>query len=74
MGLIYPINKPDWDNLGKTYSDMIQDYLIADDALIIKGTSEKFYSIKPRIEIEIEYMEDFDSTFNRNKMKERVKL
>ena len=53
---------------------MIQDYLIADDALIVKGTSEKFYSIKPRIEIEIEYMEDFDSIFNRNKMKERVKI
>jgi Holliday junction resolvase RusA-like endonuclease len=24
MGLIRPITKPDWDNLGKTYSDMIQ--------------------------------------------------
>ena len=69
MGLIYPTGKPDWDNLGKAYCDMIQDYLIYDDSLIVKGTSEKFYSIKPRIEIEISYMDDFDSTFNKNKMK-----
>ena len=31
MGLISPISKPDWDNLGKTYSDMIQEQLLLDD-------------------------------------------
>lgn len=71
MGLIRPISKPDWDNIGKAYCDMIQGFLIYDDSLIIKGMSEKFYSIKPRIEITISYMEDFDSKFNKRKMLKR---
>lgn len=68
MGLIRPISKPDWDNVGKAYSDMLQGFLIYDDALIIEGSSKKYYSLKPRIEITISYMEDFDSKFNKNKM------
>lgn len=67
MGLIYPVSKPDVDNVLKTYSDMIQDLLISDDALIIEAYTSKRYSIKPRIEICIEYMEDFDSHFNFKK-------
>lgn len=68
MGLIRPISKPDWDNVGKAYCDMIQDLLIYDDSLIVEGISKKFYSIKPRIEITISYMEDFDSQFNKKKI------
>lgn len=71
LGLIYPVSKPDWDNLAKAYSDMIQGLLLYDDALIIDGSSRKFYSMKPRIEIEIEYLSDFDSDFNKKKFKER---
>ena len=67
LGYIRPTSKPDWDNLAKTYCDMIQGLLIDDDALIIKGSLEKFYSIKPRVHIKLEYMEDFDCTFNRKK-------
>ena len=73
LGLIRPISKPDWDNIGKTYSDMIQGFLLFDDSLIIKGVSEKYYSSKPRIEIHIEYMEEHDSKFNYNKMRKKVK-
>ena len=72
LGLIYPIGKPDWDNLGKTYSDMIQDSFIMDDYLIIEGTSKKYYSAKPRIEITIEYMEEFDSIYNENKINKKL--
>ena len=68
LGLIYPIGKPDWDNLGKTYSDMIQGSLLFDDYLIIEGVSKKRYSAKPRIEITIEYMEEFDSIYNEKKI------
>ena len=68
LGLIKNISKPDWDNLGKTYSDMIQKHLILDDAIIYKGTSEKLYSGKPRIEITLTYYEDFDSKYNRTKI------
>lgn len=71
MGYIRPITKPDWDNVGKTYSDMIQGTLLFDDSLIIEGTSRKFYSAKPRIEIKIEYMKNHDSIYNTNKMRKK---
>jgi len=69
LRLIKHVSKPDWDNLGKTYSDMIQKHLLIDDALIYKGTTEKYYSIKPRIEITIDFMTDYDSSYNKNKIK-----
>ena len=72
MGYIRPISKPDFDNVAKTYADMIQGTLIYDDALIIEGISEKFYSIKPRIEITIDYMSEFDSLFNRKKIESKL--
>ena len=72
MGVIRPISKPDWDNVAKAYCDMIQGLLLYDDSLIIEGISKKFYSVKPRIEIKISYMEDFDSVYNKKKIcKER---
>ena len=64
MGLIRPITKPDWDNLGKTYSDMIQKHLIIDDSIIIEGSCNKYYSLKPRVEILIHYKEEFDCKYN----------
>lgn len=51
---------------------MIQGLLLYDDSLVIKGVSEKRYSIKPRIEITISYMEDYDSAFNKKKIKGKV--
>jgi Holliday junction resolvase RusA-like endonuclease len=72
MGFIYPVSKPDWDNLAKAYCDMIQGSILFDDSLVIEGTSKKFYSVKPRIEITVSYMEDFDSQFNKNKFARKV--
>ena len=69
LGIIRPTSKPDWDNVAKAYCDMIQGILIYDDSLIVEGNSRKFYSLKPRIEIKIEYMEDYDSKFNKRKIK-----
>lgn len=68
MGLIRPITKPDWDNLAKTYCDMIQGLIIKDDRLIIDGRLQKYYSIKPRIEIRLSYMESYESDFTRKKI------
>ena len=68
LGFIRPVSKPDWDNVGKAYCDMIQDILIYDDSLVVEGVSKKFYSVKPRIEITIEYMEDYDCEFNKKKI------
>jgi Holliday junction resolvase RusA-like endonuclease len=71
IGWIRPITKPDWDNLGKTYSDMIQSTLLEDDSLIIEGTSKKYYSLKPRIEIHIEWADEHDCPYNYNKLRKK---
>lgn len=71
IGLIRPISKPDWDNVGKTYCDMLQGLILYDDSLIVEGVSKKYYSMKPRIEITISYMKEHDSGYNRKKMKEK---
>ena len=55
IGLERPINKPDWDNIGKKYSDMMNGNIWLDDTLVIDGTIRKFYSIKPRVEINISF-------------------
>ena len=68
MGFIYPVSKPDWDNLAKAYCDMIQGIILYDDSLVVDGLSQKRYSTKPRIEIEISDMTDYDSQFNKNKI------
>lgn len=72
-GFIRPISKPDFDNLVKTYTDMIQDVILYDDSLIVEGTSMKYYSWKPRIEFTIEYMVEHDSVFNKQKINRKDK-
>lgn len=56
IGLIRPTNKPDWDNIGKKYSDMFNHNIWLDDTLVIDGTVRKYYSIKPRVEVHLKYM------------------
>lgn len=68
MGLLRPISGGDWDNFAKTYCDAIQGYLILNDNIIIEGTCEKYYALKPSILITLEYAENFDSKFNRRKI------
>ena len=52
---------------------MVNSILIYDDALIIEGVSKKYYSKKPRVEIDIEYMREHDSKFNARKYKNITK-
>lgn len=67
-GTICAMSNPDFDNLAKTYSDMMQGILLLNDNIVTVGNSRKFYSIKPRVEIIIEYQKGFDSRFNKKKM------
>lgn len=69
LRLIRPISKPDLDNTIKTYMDMIQKHLLVDDSLVIELHLRKFYSLKPRIEMEISYMDGFDCRENEKKVK-----
>ncbi len=66
-GIILPTSTPDWDNLAKTYTDCLQDVLLLNDNIVNPGHVYKQYSIKPRIEINLKYQEEFDSKFNRRK-------
>lgn len=57
IGLKRPnISKPDWDNIGKKYCDMYNHNIWLDDAMVITGTVNKFYSILPRVEIYLKYL------------------
>jgi Holliday junction resolvase RusA-like endonuclease len=55
MELVEYIKTPDFDNLGKSYCDMQNMITFLDDSLVIDGRIRKFYSLKPRVEINIKY-------------------
>lgn len=56
LGVYTPISKPDWDNIGKKYCDMTNENLWVDDRLVIQGTVEKLYSVLPRVEITMDFL------------------
>ena len=72
LGYIPMVSLPDWDNLGKTYSDMVQQWILCNDSLIYDGGSEKHYSLKPRVEILIIYNDDYESNFTKRLIEKSV--
>ena len=56
IGLHRHIQKPDWDNIGKKYTDMFNANLWLDDNLVMDGEVHKYFSILPRVEIYIRYL------------------
>lgn len=67
IGLIRPVvDKPDWDNLGKKYCDMYNHNIWLDDSLVYDGSVHKYYSVLPRIEIKLQYM---NTVYNKNQYK-----
>ena len=67
-GSVADMSNPDWDNLGKTYSDMVQNILLLNDNIISAGHVYKYYSVKPRVVITIKYQRGFDSRFNKRRI------
>ena len=65
LGYYRPVVDPDWDNLGKTYSDMVKNTILLDDRLIQDGEVHKYYSLKPRVEILFDYLIDYDCKYNK---------
>lgn len=55
LGIIRPIKKPDIDNLDKLLYDALTKILYTDDACIVTSNTAKYYSCKPRAEIEIRF-------------------
>ena len=70
IGLDRPINKPDWDNIGKKYSDMYNGNVWVDDSCVVSGTVNKFYSILPRVEINLNFL---NCLYNKHQAKSMQK-
>lgn len=51
-----PYSKPDWDNIAKKYCDMFNYNIWMDDSLVIDGSVHKYYSVLPRVEIKLRYL------------------
>lgn len=56
IGLERPLQKPDWDNVGKKYSDMYNGNVWIDDTCVVRGVVDRYYSVLPRIEINLYYL------------------
>ena len=52
-GEIRPTKRPDWDNVGKIISDALNEMAYKDDCQIVSARVEKWYSDRPRVEVEI---------------------
>lgn len=69
-----PITKPDWDNIGKKYSDMYNHNVWIDDNLTITGIVNKYYSILPRVEIKLKYLNMLYNKYQYNSMKNKLDI
>lgn len=52
-GIIRPIKKPDFDNIGKIVGDSLNELAFKDDAQVVDGLVRKFYSSRPRVVVTI---------------------
>lgn len=72
LGIERPLNKPDWDNIGKKYSDMFNSNIWTDDTLVIDGTVRKFYSVLPRVEIRLKYLNMLYNRYQFSSMSKKL--
>lgn len=66
-----PFAKPDWDNIGKKYCDMFNYNIWMDDTLVVDGSVHKYYSILPRVEIKLRFLNCVYTKSFYNSMKNR---
>lgn len=55
IGLDRPLIKPDFDNIEKSYSDAFSGNIWIDDIVVVDAALRKYYSILPRVEIDLKY-------------------
>lgn len=65
---------PDYDNIGKCYTDMLKNNIVVDDDIFYSGTINKYYSVVPRVEITIRYIESHESDYVYKKLKTRKSI
>lgn len=72
--ILNPIDKPDYDNIEKCYTDMLTSVLISDDDIFYHGEITKYYSLLPRVEITIRYLAKHESDYIFKKLKNRKSI
>lgn len=55
IGLDRPLIKPDFDNIEKSYADSFTGNIWIDDIVVVDAIIRKYYSILPRVEIDLKY-------------------
>lgn len=70
-GVLDVVDTPDYDNIGKCYTDILKNTLILDDDIFHKGEICKYYSLLPRVEITITYIATHESDYVFKKLKTR---
>lgn len=73
-GVLNPVTTPDYDNIGKCYTDIMKNILVSDDDIFFKGIVEKFYSVVPRVEIIITFLKKHESEYVLKKLKTRKSI
>lgn len=56
LGLIRPLTKPDFDNIEKKYADMFNGEIWLDDIFVVDASIKKMYSVLPRIEMKLHFL------------------
>lgn len=80
IGLDRPISKPDFDNIEKKYADMFNGNIWLDDIFVVDSCIHKFYSILPRLEIRLHFMNmvynknQYNMIMNRKDFKDNIQL
>ena len=67
----YAIGKPDFDNVLKAYCDMLLNNIILDDDIVSSSSFDKYFSLKPRVELSIIYTNGYSSEYTYRTIKGR---
>lgn len=57
-GILRPLKKPDLDNIAKAILDALNGVAYKDDCNVVALQIEKWFSIEPRVEVEIIYLDE----------------
>lgn len=71
IGLDRPLIKPDFDNIEKSYADSFTGNIWIDDILVVDASFHKYYSILPRVEINLKYANQVCNVHQYKAMKNR---
>ena len=70
IGLDRPLAKPDFDNIEKSYADSFTGNVWIDDIVVVDATFRKYFSVLPRVEIDLMYS---NQLYNNHQYKSMIK-